>query len=133
MTSSETFERRAFRIGIWLVAAGTVVAGLMFGPKYGVSFLLGGLLSAVNLKLLIRTINAALARSDRISSIRITAGLHLAPSVDSPMPLCYHALLFFGDYCCNCRICGLQQRDFNRRYFRSGQKRRKVICTRRLL
>jgi hypothetical protein len=90
--SSAAFERKVFWIGMWMVVAGTIVTALIFGLKYGVSFLLGGLLSAVNLKWLIRTINAALARSSRVSSIRITAGYILRLLL---IPLCLYAIMHF--------------------------------------
>ena len=92
MISSALFERKAFWIGTWMVAAGTVVAAAVFGLKYGVAFLMGGLLSAINLKLLVRTVNAALARSKRISSIRITAGYILRLLL---IPLCLYAIMHF--------------------------------------
>ncbi|HTY63255.1 MAG TPA: ATP synthase subunit I [Acidobacteriota bacterium] len=92
MISSATFERKVFWIGMWMVAAGTAVTALSFGLRYGICFLLGGLLSAVNLKLLIRTVNAALARSDRISGIRITAGYILRLLL---IPLCLYAIMHF--------------------------------------
>jgi hypothetical protein len=90
--SSGTFERKVFWIGMWMVLAGTILTTLIFGLKYGVSFLLGGLLSAVNLKLLIRTINAALARGNRISGIRITVGYILRLLL---IPLCLYAIMHF--------------------------------------
>jgi len=74
VTDSAVFERRVFRIGACFVAAGTLVTLVVFGPKYAVSFLIGGALSALNLRLLIRTINAALARASRVSPLGITAG-----------------------------------------------------------
>ena len=46
----------------------------------------------MNLRLLIRTINAALARSSRISSIRITAGYILRLLL---IPLCLYAMIRF--------------------------------------
>jgi hypothetical protein len=90
--SSAEFERRVFWIGSSLVVAGTVLAFLIFGLMYGVSFLAGGLLSAVNLKFLIRTINAALAKSSRVSSVRITAGYILRLLL---IPLCFYAIMHF--------------------------------------
>ena len=92
MISSAAFERQVFRIGAWLVAAGSVATGLIFGLKYGISFFAGGFLSAVNLRLLIRTINAALARSSSISSIRITAGYIVRLLL---IPLCLYAIMHF--------------------------------------
>jgi hypothetical protein len=90
--SSATFERRVFRIGAWLVAGGSLGTGLIFGLKYGISFLAGGLLSAVNLRMLIRTINAALARSSKVSSLRITAGYIVRLLL---IPLCLYAIMHF--------------------------------------
>ena len=92
MISSAAFERKVFWIGTWMIAAGTVITLLIFGLKYGVSFLLGGLLSAINLKLLVRTVNAALARSNRISGFRITAGYILRLLL---IPLCLYAIMHF--------------------------------------
>jgi hypothetical protein len=96
LIGSGQFERRLFWIGGWLVAAGSIVTGLVFGLNYGASFLAGGLLSAVNLKLLIRTINSALARNRKISNIRIAATYILRLLL---IPLCLYAImqfLFFG-------------------------------------
>jgi hypothetical protein len=90
--SSEKFERRLFWIGGWLVAAGSIVTGLIFGLKHGVSFLAGGLLSAVNMKLLIRAVNAALARSAKVSGIRIAATYILRLLL---IPLCLYAIMHF--------------------------------------
>ena len=96
MTNSGQFERRVFRIGGWLVAAGSLVTGLIFGFTYAASFLAGGLLSAVNLRLLIRTVNSSLARSHKVSSFRIAATYILRLLL---IPLCLYAImqfLFFG-------------------------------------
>ena len=92
MISSAEFERRVFWIGAWLVAAGAIITTLIFGIRYGVSFLLGGCLSAVNLKLLVRTVHAALARGGNISSIRITAGYILRLLL---IPLGLYAIMHF--------------------------------------
>jgi hypothetical protein len=90
--SSGKFEQRLFWIGGWLVAVGSIAAGLIFGWNYGASFLAGGLLSAVNLRLLIRTVNSALARSSKVSSIRITATYILRLLL---IPLCLYAIMHF--------------------------------------
>lgn len=92
MISSAEFERRVFWIGAWLVAAGAIITTLIFGIKYGVSFLLGGVLSAINLKLLVRTVHGALARGSNISSIRITAGYILRLLL---IPLGLYAIMHF--------------------------------------
>ncbi len=96
MISSAKFEQRLFWIGGTLVAAGTLVTGLIFGLKHGISFLAGGLLSAINLAVLIRTINSALARSTKIHSFRIATAYILRLLL---IPLCLYAIMqlfFFG-------------------------------------
>jgi ATP synthase I chain len=90
--SSGIFERRLFWIGGWLVAVGSLATGFLFGLKYGASFLAGGLLSAVSLRLLIRTVNSALARSSKISQIRIGATYILRLLL---IPLCLYAIMHF--------------------------------------
>lgn len=92
MISSGRFERRLFWIGSWLVAVGGLVTGMIFGWRYGVSFLAGGVLSAVNLKMLIRTVNAALARSSKISGIRIAA-IYISRLL--LIPLCLYVIMHF--------------------------------------
>ena len=92
MISSGKFERRLFWIGGWLVAAGSLATGLLFGWNYGAAFLAGGLLSAINLRLLIRTVNSALARSSKISGIRIAAVYILRLLL---IPLCLYAIMHF--------------------------------------
>ncbi len=82
-------------IGASLVGLGSILTILAFGLRYGVSFLAGGLLAAINLSMLRSTINYALRRS-RISKIRITAGYILRLLL---IPLCLYAIMrlfFFG-------------------------------------
>ena len=96
MISSGRFEGRLFRIGGWLVAVGSLATVLIFGWKYGLSFLAGGVLSAINLKLLIRSVNSALARSSNVSHLRIAA-IYISRLL--LIPLCLYAImhfLFFG-------------------------------------
>jgi hypothetical protein len=92
LISSGKFERRAFWIGGWLVAAGSLTAGLIFGWTYGASFLAGGLLSAINLRLLIRTVNSALARGSQVRNVRIAATYILRLLL---IPLCLYAIMHF--------------------------------------
>ena len=92
MISSGQFERRLFWIGGWLVAAGSLAAVLIFDLKYGISFLAGGVLSAVNMKLLIRAVNATLARSSNISHIRIAATYISRLLL---IPICLYAIMHF--------------------------------------
>jgi hypothetical protein len=93
--SSGRFERRLFWIGGWLVAAGSLATALIFGLKYGASFLAGGMLSAVNLRLLIRTVNSALGRSaqnSKVSGIRIATAYILRLLL---IPICLYAIMHF--------------------------------------
>ena len=92
MINSEEFERRLFWIGAWLVIGGSLIAGLIFGFKHGASFLAGGILSAANMKLLIRAVNSALARSSNISHIRIAATYISRLLL---IPLCLYAIMHF--------------------------------------
>jgi hypothetical protein len=63
MMNHEAFESRSFRMGAILVVAGTLLAGWIFGVRHGISFLAGGLLSALNMGLLRHSINTALGRA----------------------------------------------------------------------
>ncbi|MBN1571373.1 MAG: ATP synthase subunit I [Acidobacteria bacterium] len=92
MISSTKFERRAFWIGGWLVAFGSLAAGMIFGWKFGTSFLAGGLLSAINLRLLIRTVNGALAGSNKVHGVRIAATYILRLLL---IPICLYAIMHF--------------------------------------
>lgn len=92
MNSSNRFERRIFYIGGLLVAGGGITTGFLFGWSYAASFLAGGLLSALNLKLLIRSVTAALARSSKVSPVRIAATYILRLLL---IPLCLYAIMHF--------------------------------------
>ena len=92
MITSGRFENQIFRIGGWLAAAGSLASALFFGWRYGISFLAGGVLSALNLKLLIHSVNSALARSERVSHFRITAIYILRLLL---IPLCLYAIMHF--------------------------------------
>jgi len=63
MIKSDAFESRSFRMGGILVCGGTILAALIFGFPYGVCFLAGGLLAALNMSMLSRSINSALSRA----------------------------------------------------------------------
>ena len=95
MIRADNIEYRLFLIGASLVGLGSILTILAFGLQYGVSFLAGGLLAAINLAMLRSTINYALRRS-RISKVRITAGYILRLLL---IPLCLYAIMrlfFFG-------------------------------------
>ena len=63
MSNSDLFESRSFRLGGMLVLAGSVGTALVFGFAYGISFLAGGFLAALNMTMLRHSINTALGRS----------------------------------------------------------------------
>ena len=94
MISSEVFETRSFRIGTILVCFGSILTGLIFGFSYGLCFLAGGLLSALNLSMLTHSINSALSRSAN-PKFR-TVGSYLLRLL--LIPLCLYAImrLFFS-------------------------------------
>lgn len=95
MNLADRFTSRAFRTGAILVAAGTVAAGLIFGLPYALSFLAGGLLSALNLAMLRSSINAALSRSSN-PKFR-TIGAYVLRLL--LIPLCLYAIIrlfFYG-------------------------------------
>jgi hypothetical protein len=92
----ENIEGRIFLIGGTLVALGTLVAGICFGPRYAASFVAGGLLSAGNLAWLRRTVNSALRRGASTSNWRVITGYILRLLL---IPLCLYAIMqlfFFG-------------------------------------
>ena len=60
MTTPDVFESRSFRMGGILVCAGSIVTALVFGFRYGICFFAGGILCAVNMSMLSRSINSAL-------------------------------------------------------------------------
>ena len=64
MARPDAFESRSFRMGVILVIAGTLLTGLFFGFFHGICFLAGGILSALNMQLLERSIHVALSRSE---------------------------------------------------------------------
>ena len=118
--SSTAFERRVFRIGMWLVAAGTIVTATDIRLEVRSLFSRRRLLSARESEASDTHDQCGAGSQQQDFHHPHHRGLHPAPVVDSPVPLCYYALLFFRDYCCNCRICGFQQRHLSRRHFRSG-------------
>lgn len=63
MINHDAFESRSSRMGGILVIAGTLLTGLLFGIPHGISFLAGGVLSALNMQILRHSINSALRRS----------------------------------------------------------------------
>lgn len=67
-------ERRLVWIGIWLVLAGSVLAGLRFGLMTGASFLAGGALAAVNLSWLRQVVSGFVFSDPKTSRRRLLAG-----------------------------------------------------------
>jgi hypothetical protein len=93
MIRAESFESRSFRMGGILVCAGTIPTTLVFGLAYGICFFAGGLLSALNLSMLSRTINMALRRSAN-PTFR-TAGAYILRLLLIPLGLYVIIQLFF--------------------------------------
>jgi hypothetical protein len=95
MIRAESFESQSFRVGGILVCTGTILTALIFGFPYGICFLAGGLLSALNLSMLTRTINRALSRSAH-PKFR-TAGAYIVRLLLIPLGLyAIMQLFFFG-------------------------------------
>ncbi len=95
MIGLNSIERRLLLIGGCLISIGSVVTGLIYGFQYGLSFLAGGVLSAVNLAWLRHTIHSALRRPER-NKFRAVSGFILRLLL---IPLCLYAiirLLFMG-------------------------------------
>lgn len=85
-------EQRIFRIGALMVAAGTILCGLVFGVRQGVSFFAGGALSAISLAWLRHTVNA-LSFTDRQASVIRVVGSFILRLV--LIPLCLYAIIRF--------------------------------------
>jgi hypothetical protein len=94
MISPDAFETKSFRMGAALVCFGTLATAVGFGFRYGVFFFAGGLLSALNLWLLRRSINSALSRSSNPKLRTIGAYVFRLLLI----PLCLYAImrLFFS-------------------------------------
>ena len=95
MTSPEVFESRTFRMGAILVLAGTIGTSLGAGFPYGICFLAGGSLAAINIVMLRNSINAALSRSSN-PKFR-TVGSYILRLL--LIPICLYAIMrlfFFG-------------------------------------
>ncbi len=96
MIRADNIESRIFLIGGFLAAVGTVLTGFLFGPRHALSFAAGGLLSAINLALLRRTVNSALLRRPVRSGWRVAAAYILRLLL---IPLGLYAMMrlfFFG-------------------------------------
>lgn len=93
MTKADAFESRSFRMGGILVGGGTIMAGLIFGFPYGITFLAGGILSALNMAMLRHSINTVLRRQSNRKTL--TIGSYLLRLL--LIPLCLYAImrLFF--------------------------------------
>jgi len=67
-------ESRIFWIGSGLTLGGSILVGLTFSFKTGISFLAGGALGGLNLLWLRQTIGSALSRNAEASKARLLAG-----------------------------------------------------------
>ena len=92
MIEANDIELRIFRAGVCLVAAGSVLTGLVYDFRQGVSFLAGGLLSAANLGMLRHTVNTTLLRRSGGFTLRVVGGYVLRVVL---IPLCLYAMMRF--------------------------------------
>jgi hypothetical protein len=90
MIRAESVESRLFLIGGLLVAIGTLLVGLFYGPRYAASFLAGGLLSVVNLAWSRHIVNAALKQGEGRSNWFIVTCYTLRLLL---IPLCLYAMM----------------------------------------
>jgi hypothetical protein len=85
-------ERRLFGIGALLLAAGTLLTGVLFGLKAALSFLAGGSLGAASLAWLRHTVNSLVFSDPRRSASRILGGYLLRLVL---IPLCLYVMIRF--------------------------------------
>ena len=90
--SSLMLEKRIFRMGGWLILAGSLVAWLWFDRITAVSLLVGGILAALNMAWLRQTINSTLRSDPKTSKRRVLAGLFLRLLL---IPLCLYVMIRF--------------------------------------
>jgi hypothetical protein len=90
--SSLMLEKRIFRMGGWLILAGSLVAWLWFDRITAVSLLVGGILAALNMAWLRQTVNSTLRSDPKTSKRRVLAGLFLRLLL---IPLCLYVMIRF--------------------------------------
>jgi hypothetical protein len=89
--ATKSIESRLFWIGAGLVLAGSILAGLAFGFRNGLSFLSGGALGAINLLWLRHALNAAFESPKRPRRMAL-AGFFLRLLL---IPLVLYAMIRF--------------------------------------
>ena len=72
----ESAERR-LRLNSWALVVGTSLFGLLWGPSFAAPVAAGGILSALNLEGLARTVQVVTSRSARSASWLTVAGVGL--------------------------------------------------------
>jgi len=85
-------EKRIFRIGTALVAAGAVITAVLIGWVQGLSLAAGGLLAALNLAWLRGTVNAIMLRDPKRSQRRVLGEFFFRLLL---IPLCLYAMIRF--------------------------------------
>jgi hypothetical protein len=85
-------ERRLFRTGTWLIAAGAVVTFVFFGAVRGFSFIAGGLLALLSLAWLRQTVGVIVFTERGRSVSRVIAGYLLRLVL---IPLSFYAMVKF--------------------------------------
>ena len=85
-------ERRIFLIGLWLVAAGSVVTAILYDVPHGASLLAGGTIAALSLLWLRQAVDAIIFYDPKRSKRRILGGFFLRLLL---IPLCLYAMMRF--------------------------------------
>ncbi len=87
-----SLERRIFVIGAGLVAVTSLTVWSLFDSVHGLSIIVGGVLAAINLEWLRRTVSAIVFYDRKRSKHRILAGFFLRLLL---IPLCLYATMRF--------------------------------------
>ncbi len=90
--SASLLERRLFRIGYCLIAAGTAAIWVFFDLRAGLSFAAGGLLAAANLAWLRRTASAVMFENQKRSKRSVLTGYFFRLVL---IPLTLYAMIRF--------------------------------------
>ena len=92
MIDLKNLERRLFWYGAWLTGIGGILTAFIFGLADGISFIIGGLLSAINLAILRHAITALLHSPSKRSKAAVLASYFLRLLL---IPICLYAMMRF--------------------------------------
>jgi hypothetical protein len=85
-------ERRIFRLGVGLTAAGSLAAWFFFGRSAGLSFLAGAVLAGGNLLWLRSSVGTLLLHAPKRSKFQVLGGFILRLML---IPLCLYVMIRF--------------------------------------